>query len=340
MVRRLSRGCLVLAATLEAAWVQAVPLNDRVAAIDQAQKHLSFMKFRIQLLHHEARSSIRDSLDLPLFEDYFRLPESSQNAYDNLGQIQLSEQQNLVRQRMEEWVLALNRRFPIGETCLIDKSGQKHFRVVEGLIEQPHHFSSEEHGSPFFAPTFKIGKGDVHLSEPYMSADIFSWVRSFASPIVLASGDKPGIYHIEIPLSSYQEILASKDFSFQDRSKSTPDQLEEGRFFIFDRSGWLIGDSRDLIDFELKAERHPHKVDELTDYLPLERFPDYSRHAATIFPGADGKVQVERMWREEVGTFTLQLQGREYVVAFDRVPDQEWILVHLDPIGGLGYWEK
>ncbi|MCC7167234.1 MAG: cache domain-containing protein [Rhodospirillales bacterium] len=302
------------------------------ATEEEARHEIEDMVFRLRMFHEEARASLMASLALPVFAEYFALPESRANRYDSRGLLVLSERQTELRRRMEGWALALHRRFPIGETCLVDRQGQEHMRVVGGAVKEPAEFSSEENTAPFFAPTLALTPGRVHLSEPYMSPDVFRWVVAFATPLPPgADGKTPGFFHIEVPLALYQDILATKEYSFANAHAPMRDLDEQGRTFLIDRNGRLIADSRREIAFVKRPDQQGsgmggHVHDErLADYLPPAR--SISAHPAFL-------AAIERMRQGETALIRLALDGKPYVLAFQPVPDRPgWSLGHLDPVG-------
>ena len=332
-------GCLLVGG--QPLMAATAPAGNVEAARKQVLDDLSLMSFRLQMFHHEARSSMKASLDLPLFREYFSLPESARNHYDELGIIKLTDQQHAVRKRLEEWILKLHSRFPIGETCLIDRDGQEHLRVVGGRIEKPVHFSHEEHGAPFFAASFQARNGEVYMSEPYMSSDSFSWVVAFTSPVVIDDQSKPAFYHFELPLQVLQHIIRTKDFGFNIHENATPDAHEEGRFFILDwRSGLLIADSKQEIDYNLFDERHPNKNDYLPDYVLSEKLSDYLPSVESISRAPQFLAAVEHVRVGEEAVVDLKIDGEDYVLALKPLEEHHWSVVHLDPVSGPGFWEK
>ena len=317
----------------------SAPKESPQAAIKQAHVHLARMVKRITRFHDAAKISMNDSIDLPSFTEYFNLPESHHNNYDALGRIQLSEHQNKIRKKLEDWILGLHKKFPIGETCLIDNQGQEHLRVVGGKIEKPHHFSSEEHGAPFFSPTLKLNMGEVHISKPYMSADTYYWVVSFTSPIVMLDGTKPAFYHFEVPLKVYSDLISASHFSFTDFTNIEKNTNEEGRYFIFDKKGYVVADSVTPPQLNLVDERHPEINPDLPDYLPPEKLSDYLNKMEYIFPGRDQEELLKRIWQQKQGKIDISLRGQDYVLVFQSVPNRpEWMIAHMDPINGVAFW--
>lgn len=320
--------------------VQAAPAADVVAAKTQARDQLDLMLFRLKMFYQDARSSMLATLDLDLFREYFSLPESLQNRYGDLGKIKLTPKQELIRARLERWVLNLHQRFPIGETCLIDRHGQEHMRVVGGKVAEVEHFSAEEHGAPFFEPSFNAKEGEVYISQPYMSADSFRWVIAFTSPVVLEKGKKPAFYHFEVPLQVHQQLVSTVDYAFNEKSAGLPDYAEEGRSFILDRErNLLIADSRQTIDYELKAARHPEKNPDLPHYLPPEKIEDYLPPPSSISNHPEFLAAVAEMKKGSTGSRVVPLSGQTYVLVWAPLPGRNWSVAHFDPVGGPAFWD-
>ena len=340
-IQRLKALLLGVLLSSAAGLSHAAPLADANAAAEQANDHLNLMLFRVKMYHQEARNSIKATLDIDLFRDYFSLPESLRNRYDELGTISLTPRQEAIRKRLEGWVRNLHQRFPIGETCLIDRHGQEHMRVVNGVVEKPVHFSDAEHGAPFFKPSFEMKQGEVYASEPYMSADTHNWVIAFTSPVVIEAGRKPAFFHFEVPLGIHQQLVTTVDYAFHSKDLGRPDTEEEGRGFILDRdSGLLIADSRQRMEYDLKAERHPDKNDHLPDYLPPEKLEDYLPPASSISDHPSFLKAIAEMRKGGSGVLTVELPDRSYVLAFAPVPGRNWSVAHFDPIGGPAFWEE
>lgn len=317
----------------------ATPAQTMEEAERQAGRQIEAMVDRIRNFHDEARANLRASIDLPLLTEYFSLDESRHNRHDPSGGILLTERQTGLRKRLEAWSLQTHHRFPIGETCLVDRSGQEHMRVVEGRVEHTTHFSDSEHGSPFFEPTFKLGPGEVSLSRPYMSSDVYAWVVAFTSPIILPDGSKPAFLHFEVPLAFYRELLSTTGRSFSAPTAGKIDHDEEGRFLILDERGLLLADNLREIDLTIKADRHPEKNPHLPDYLPPEKLEDYLPIAAALTPEPAWSQALAEVRAGAKGPIPLVLGGRNHILVHRMVPDRPWLLIHLDPVGGAAFWE-
>ncbi|MBF0284849.1 MAG: cache domain-containing protein [Magnetococcales bacterium] len=318
----------------------AAPAANAVEAVKQAERQVDMMLFRIHMFHQEARSGIRSALKLKMFQEYFTLEESKANRFDSLGQILLTPRQTELRQRMEAWVMSLQRRFPIGEACLVDRDGQEHLRVVHGEAEQPVNFSHEEQDAPFFDAAFAMAPDGVLMTEPYMSPDSLQWVSAFVAPVILPEGSRPAFFHYEVPLGVYQTIVSTHDYSFAAPQAKTPDHDEEGRYFILDARGLVVADNRHPVDFHLKAERHPDKNPELGDFAPAEKWEDYLRAASSITAAPAFLEAVEAMKKGERGMRQLTLEGKPYILLFRPLEGRPWSLGHLDPVAEPGFWEQ
>ncbi|MBF0308462.1 MAG: cache domain-containing protein [Magnetococcales bacterium] len=307
-------------------------LSDPTSASRQANSQMDEMLFRISMFHHEARSSLLSSLDLPFFQDYFALPESRKLARDSNHMPLFSKMQQELRHHMESWAVRLHRRFPIAETCLVDHEGQEHLRVVGDKAEAAYLFSDHEQGAPFFEPAFRLPKGAVHLSKPYMSADSLMWVVAFVSPVVLPGGQIPGFLHFEVPLSYYQELVMTKDLPFRADREVRPNKDEEGRYFILDENGLLLADSGQVIELRLKEERNPRSHEDLPDYLPPEKLETYLPPLTSIQSDPVFLQAVAQGRGKLAGETVFSIGKARYILVYRMVPDRPWILFHLDPI--------
>jgi diguanylate cyclase (GGDEF)-like protein len=103
----------------------------------------------------------------------------------------------------------LERLYPesIGEICFIDRTGSEAARVVRGKVAGPDDLSTEEGKTPFFAPSFALGRGEVHLAKPYVSPDTDEWVVANTTVTPSADGRKNSIVHFEVTVESFRRAL-------------------------------------------------------------------------------------------------------------------------------------
>ncbi|MEO5369871.1 MAG: cache domain-containing protein [Magnetococcus sp. DMHC-1] len=328
------------------AWPQAGharPQMSLEAAREQAEAQIEQMLFRIKMFHHEVKSTLLTTVEMPVFKEYFSLPESGSNTLNAMGVPTFSPSQVKLRKKMEEWATILNKRFPIGEVCLIDRTGQEHLRTVHGKVEDAHFFSNSESDSPFFAPSFRLLPGNIHTSDPYMSPDSLHWVIAYTIPIILENGDKPAFFHFEIPLDVYEKVLSSKDFSYSTGSgKFQLDSEEEGQYFLLDKDGLLLADSRQKIRSGLRtrdAADH-HDDEDAADFTMREKLADYLLGVASISNDPRFLEATVRMRQGESGEAQLNLKGRTYILLYRPVPGRSWSLGHLDPVGQDGNLDR
>jgi diguanylate cyclase (GGDEF)-like protein len=113
----------------------------------------------------------------------------------------------------------LEQQYPnsIGEACLIDANGEEYARVVRGDIAEPGDLSTVEEQTPFFAPTFALGFGQVHQTRPYVSPDTKEWVVANATLIPQRDGTKRAFVHFEVTVESFRRAmgLEGKDFELR-----------------------------------------------------------------------------------------------------------------------------
>ncbi|MEO5349706.1 MAG: cache domain-containing protein [Magnetococcus sp. YQC-3] len=313
---------------------QSTPEAAEARAIDQTNA----MLFRIKMFHQEVKSTLRFTMELDLFSKYFSLPESAHNTVDALGVVQFSAAQVALRHQMEAWANLLYKQFPIGEICLIDQTGQEHMRAVRGKVEDTHFFSSTEADSPFFVPSFLIKEGEVYVSKPYMSPDSRYWVVAYTAPVVMANGEKPAFFHVEVPLDIYGKLLSTLDYAYATAHlKAQKDAQEEGRYFILDADGLLIADSRQAIPLGL----HPARGgDDGADFAMEERLADYLPRLSSISSDSRFLIAAEKLRKQGAGVAHLELAGRSYVLVLQPIPGSSWSLAHLDPVAGPGFWER
>lgn len=319
----------------------ANPQPTMEAAKEQARSQMDVMLFRIKMFHHEVKNTLQSTVELPIFKAYFSLPESRNNTLDALGVMQFTKAQVQLRQKMEEWAKVLYKRFPIGEACLIDHTGQEHLRVVSNHAEAAHFFSNNEGDSPFFKNSFLLKEGEIFTSTPYMSPDSLSWVIAYTSPVVLENGEKPAFFHFEIPLHVYGKLISSQDFSYSTAHQQFQfDKNEEGRFFLVDKDGLLIADSQQTINTELNAHKHPEKNPDQLDFTLQEKLADYQPHANTISKDPRFLEAINKMRDGQSDELSLTLNQRDYILIYHPIPGRSWTLGHLDPVGGPGFWKQ
>jgi len=271
-------------------------------AISVMQNDLTRTIQQIDLLHNKAKSDVVLAVHNPAFQDYFNLPETKAgNKYDENGVLTFTQKQTELKNNLDDWTLFIQSRFTILETCIIDETGQEHSRITNGEIAPASEFSDEEEDAGFFAGAFEVGKDEVYLAYPYMSADAFKWVFAYTTPVVLADGSKPAIYHFEMPISLFQN---------QVKSQST------GRTFVLDPSGILIADSEKDISIDIKPGMDPEDTEQLlADYMPPANSISNSPQFAEI---------IEAMKAGKDGSATYTGAGVTYYVAYKPLPTFGW----------------
>ncbi|MBF0179122.1 MAG: EAL domain-containing protein [Magnetococcales bacterium] len=262
---------------------------------------------KIDLFHKKIQSDILMSLEHPAFKRYFDLPETRRgNRFDNENRLVLTTEQLAVKADLDAWAVSMQKRFPIVESCLIDQGGQEHARITFGRIASIEEFSSEEAQNAFFAPAMALPEGRIHIQYPYMSQDANKWVFAYLAPIVLADGSKAGVFHNEIPVSLFQELIRQHDMD------------KNSRLFLLDPSGVLIADS--WRDFSMDRKNTPETS--LQHYLPMATSLNASPRFTAI---------LERMRQGSSGADWYEEGGERQHVTFRPLPTFGWSIGHIRP---------
>ncbi|MBF0309660.1 MAG: methyl-accepting chemotaxis protein [Magnetococcales bacterium] len=262
---------------------------------------------KAQNFHEKAMSDLLLAMENPVFREYFSLAETRQgNVRDEKGVLQFTAAQRELKDRIDQWTLSLQRRFPIVETCLIDRTGQEHSRITNGEIAPDDDFSAEEGEAPFFAPTFEVKDGGVHVNAPYMSADAHKWVFSYTSPVIMEDGSRPAFYHYELPVALFQAIVREEKAG------------SEKRYLIVSSEGRVVGDSGQEIGLDLKPGEDVEKEHHLEEYLP---------EIKSISGQEDFLTLAEEVRRGKRGEGRFMLGGQPHYMVFEPLPNFGWSVV-------------
>ncbi|MBF0138518.1 MAG: methyl-accepting chemotaxis protein [Magnetococcales bacterium] len=276
-----------------------------------------------EMFHNKARNDLLLIMENPAFEEYFQLTESQENRFDASGVIQFSPRQQELLERLDRMIMAVQERFPIVETCLIDRSGQEHLRTTFGKPAAREDYSSKENSSEFFQPTFARNKGEVFIASPYMSPDAKKWVFAYTSPIVLGDGSKPAFFHYEIPVAMFQDVL------HENKHGKDGGARELYRFLMVDKDGLVIADSANVFNMEARPESGGGANPEprLEAYLPA---------VASLYPTQDFAAITKQMQDGKEGKGEFIHNGKHYYVAYQPVmPELGWSIVAIRPFSAL-----
>jgi signal transduction histidine kinase len=253
----------------------------------------------IQTLHNKASEDLVFALKNPLFVEYFELPESKAGNVYKDGTLQFTDQQQEIKSKLENWIFNFQNKFQVDETCLIDVSGQEHTRLVLKKTAPDYDLSSEEKLAPFFEPSFEKSLDEVHLQFPYVSPDTNRWVFAYASPVVLGDTQKPAIYHFEMPIDIFEDIV----------------DVNIGRMFVLDPEGFVIADSDRTFDnnnVDLEFEEYFHTIDSISD----------TQEFSELF---------QKMTQESEGNGTYTDDNDIHYVTYSTLSTFGWILAYEQP---------
>lgn len=259
----------------------------------------------IETLHARASEDLVFALKNPKFAEYFELPETKDGNYYQDGVLQFTPRQQEIKSELERWIYNFQNKFQVDETCLIDTTGQEHARLVLKKIAPSEDLSPEESSAPFFAPAFATKQDAVHIQYPYVSPDSNRWVFAYVSPVALGDGNIPAIYHFEMPMNIFHNLV----------------KTDSGRMYIIDKNGYLVADS--FFDFTSQPVRE----------TPSEYFPSLS----TVSGSVEYQMMLEQIELTEEGTASYTDNGVTHYLAYERLPHFDWILVYEKPQSAMIY---
>lgn len=283
-------------------------------AVTQMQHRLENALHHTENFHARAREVMGLASKNSIFKEYFSLPESrAGNQFDAAGVLKLSPAQKSLREKLDQWTFALQQQLPIGETCLIDHSGHEHSRITKGQVAPDEELSATENESSFFAPSLRLHSGEVHVTPPYMSADLKQFVFAYTSSIVLDDETVPAFYHFEIPVAYFQEVLRQVWGLDGDSS-----QNQLNRMFIITPQNRILVDSTHNIGLELRKHETVEGPHDLAHYLPT---------VSSVSNSPDFLAIMAQTHQEVVGTGTFVENDHTNFVVFKRLPLFDWSLV-------------
>lgn len=310
-----------------------------LAEAEMVLRHnLDLRAAEIEREHQEAQRDMLMAMENPDFRAYFELADyKAGNRYSSDKVLQFTPAQEVLRKRLEIWVTALQRRFPIVETCLIDHTGQEHLRIAGGVVAAAHEFSSDEWDAPFFKASMAAEGGRVLVTEPYMSIDADTWVIAYTSPIVLANGNKPAFYHYELPLEMFQNLLKSGEGGYFQRGErsvmSIPmnrlHALGDERMAIVNAKGLLVADSGQEIVYTLKPERNPSLNPNLPDFLPPEKLEAYLPPVRGLSDDPRLAEVVRDVLKGGTGVITVLRDGKPHWLVYRPLDIFRWGMLSL-----------
>ncbi|QDI89609.1 sensor histidine kinase [Candidatus Nitrosopumilus sp. SW] len=269
------------------------------AEIAKMNTHNAEIMHEIETLHQRASEDLVFALKNPKFVEYFELPETKAgNVYDENGVLQFTEKQQEIKEELERWTYHFQNKFEVDETCLIDATGQEHARLVLSQIEINENLSPDEATAPFFESSFMKQKNEVHVQYPYVSPDTERWVFAYTSPVELGNGQKPAIYHFEMPMTVFEKLLDGRD----------------GRMFVVDPNGYIIADTQDTV------------TETVSSFEPEKQFPSFQ----TAF-GDDSLNILNEMKLNEIGSGSYFDGTETHYFVYERLSTFDWILIYEKP---------
>jgi signal transduction histidine kinase len=302
---------VIIAAVLSTSYISFKSLESAVidSQLLQMGHEVEVKANFIDNLNARASGDLLFAVKNPVFVKYFELPDTKAgNIYKN-DVLQFTPQQRILKNELDQWIYNFQNKFSIDETCLIDKTGQEHTRLVMKKIAPDSDLSSEESASPFFKPSFQKNINEVYLQYPYVSPDTGRWVFAYTTPIVLNDGSKPAFYHFEIPLKSFQDIT----------------KVDQGRAYVVDSAGYLVADSGHVYNQSLNSAPFGQS--------PKDFFPSIN----TISASSEFNEDIRNILASDnnsTNTGHVIYSGEDgelHYIVFKRLPMFGWILAYEKP---------
>src|SRR5919202_3775627 len=299
---------VIISAVLSTSYISFKSLESAVidSQLRQMGHEVEIKANLIDNLNSRASEDLLFAVKNPIFVKYFELPDTKAgNIYKN-GIKQFTPQQRILKNELDQWIYDFQNKFSIDETCLIDKTGQEHTRLVMKNIAPDTALSSKESATPFFKPSFQKNINEVYLQYPYVSPDTGRWVFAYTTPIVLNDGSKPAFYHFEILLKAFQDIT----------------KVDQGRTYVVDPVGYLVADSGHIYNQTLNSAPFGQS--------PKDFFPSIS----TISTSSEFNEDIRNVLANNstnTGHVTYSADGELHYIVFKRLPLFGWILAYEKP---------
>jgi len=299
---------VIIAAVLSTSYISFKSLESAIidSQLQQMGHEVEIKANLIDTLNSRASEDLLFAVKNPVFVKYFELPDTrAGNVYKD-GVLQFTAQQRIVKEELDQWIYDFQNKFPVDETCLVDKTGQEQTRLVMKSIAPFAELSSREKATPFFKPSFQKNINQVYSQYPYVSPDTKRWVFAYTTPIVLSDGSKPAFYHFEIPLKSFQNIT----------------QVDQGRAYVLDPKGYLVADSGHIYNQSLNSAHFGQS--------PRDYFPSIS----TISTSSEFNKDVRNIMASNstnTGHLTYSVNGELHYIVFKKLPMFGWVLAYEKP---------
>ncbi|MGA9841602.1 MAG: sensor histidine kinase [Nitrososphaeraceae archaeon] len=306
---------VIIVAVLSTSYISFKSLESAIieSQLRQMDHEVEVKANLIDNLNSRASEDLLFAVKNPVFVKYFELPDTKAgNIYKN-GVLQFTAQQRIVKNELDQWIYDFQNKFSVDETCLVDKTGQEHTRLVMKTIAPFSDLNSKESATPFFKPSFQTNINQVYSQYPYVSPDTKRWVFAYTTPIVLNDGSKPAFYHFEMPLKSFQDMT----------------KVDQGRAYVVDPRGYLVADSGHVYNQSLKSAPFGQS--------PKDYFPSISTVSATSEFNKDIRNMLASNNNNNNNTTNTghvtyySGDGELHYIVFKRLPMFGWILAYEKP---------
>ena len=137
---------VIIAAVLSTSYISFKSLESAVidSQLRQMGHEVEIKANLIDNLNSRASEDLLFAVKNPIFVKYFELPDTKAGDIYKNGVIQFTPQQRILKNELDQWIYDFQNKFSIDETCLIDKTGQEHTRLVMKNVAPDSALSSKE----------------------------------------------------------------------------------------------------------------------------------------------------------------------------------------------------
>jgi len=300
---------VIIAAVVSTSYISFKSLESAIieSQLRQMGHEVEIKANLIDNLNSRASEDLLFAVKNPVFVKYFELPDTRAGNIYKDGVLQFTAQQRILKNELDQWIYDFQNKFSVDETCLVDRTGQEHTRLVMKSIAPFSSLSSKEAATPFFKPSFQKNINEVYSQYPYVSPDTKRWVFAYTTPIVLNDGSKPAFYHFEMPLKSFQDMT----------------RVDQGRAFVVDPRGYLVADSGHVYNQSLNSAPFGQS--------PKDFFPSISTISASSEFNKDIRNILASDNSTNTGHVTYSANGELHYIVYKRLPMFGWILAYEKP---------
>ena len=139
---------VIIAAVVSTSYISFKSLESAIieSQLRQMGHEVEIKANLIDNLNSRASEDLLFAVKNPVFVKYFELPDTRAGNIYKDGVLQFTAQQRIVKNELDQWIYDFQNKFSVDETCLVDRTGQEHTRLVMKTIAPFSGLSSKKAG--------------------------------------------------------------------------------------------------------------------------------------------------------------------------------------------------